>query len=59
MEGEIVVGFAVLVIGPAGVTALWVAAGLVFVCLGRREERAWAVGQQQWLVLVFRVVLEN
>ncbi len=47
MEGEIVVGFAVLVIGPACVAELWVVAGLILVRLGRREERAWVV-EQKW-----------
>ena len=40
MGGEIVVGFAVPVIGPAVEVVLWVDAGLVFVWLGRGEERA-------------------
>ena len=34
-------------------------AGLILVRLGRREERAWVVEQQQLLVLVIRAELES
>ena len=59
MEGGGVVGFAVFVIGPEFVAVLWVVAGLILVRLGRREERAWVVEQQQLLVLVIRAELES
>ena len=59
MDGGVAAGLAAFAIGPELVAVLWVVVGLIFVRLGRREERAWVVEQQQLLVLVIRAELES